>query len=578
MDTNKMKAALKAKAAKALFRIPVSDRKFSDFLKSAKNEQMASLLNNMSQPSLYRMQSRLFKDCELVQKTVLYEILRANENTEFGKKHHFSKINGIKGYRKCVPISEWDDYHDDMKALEQGKEDVLFPGKAQYFYETTGTTSVVKLVPESSRDTICRELIGKAKNLEKAVACDLMTEFLSKDMKVFALTSTLSNEYTEGGIPYGSASGRTATIESSDSSDILALPAILPNYYEGDDYNYIVMRVSLVYKNVTVLMGNNAAFMTTVLKYGIDHAEELIEDIRTGSCKLEIPDEVRKVLKNVLVPAPERAAELEELIKKDRFIPKYYWPDMKAASFWLGGSVGVNVETLRPMLSDKVKFMDLGYGSSEAKINITLDTETPAGALLSYTCFYEFLPLDEGEPLMAHEVKEGEDYELLLTTNSGLYRYRIHDIVHIDGFIGTTPMLHFLTKAGDIANLAQEKLYGVKLRSMITEAVSERFTAKYVQVYPDPEQYKYIIYIEPAGEISEKDKEGLSELVDSYMRKTHSQYNLFRDWALKMPEVKIMPKGWEEAVFKEYSKDKANKTQVKVPVCRKTPYVEKEEA
>ena len=134
MDTNKMKAALKAKAAKALFRIPVSDRKFSDFLKSAKNEQMASLLNNMSQPSLYRMQSRLFKDCELVQKTVLYEILRANENTEFGKKHHFSKINGIKGYRKCVPISEWDDYHDDMKALEQGKEDVLFPGKAQYFY------------------------------------------------------------------------------------------------------------------------------------------------------------------------------------------------------------------------------------------------------------------------------------------------------------------------------------------------------------------------------------------------------------------------------------------------------------
>ena len=195
---------------------------------------------------------------------------------------------------------------------------------------------------------------------------------------------------------------------------------------------------------------------------------------------------------------------------------------MKAASFWLGGSVGVNVETLRPMLSDKVKFMDLGYGSSEAKINITLDTETPAGALLSYTCLYEFLPLDEGETLMAHEVKEGEDYELLLTTNSGLYRYRIHDIVHIDGFIGTTPMLHFLTKAGDIANLAQEKLYGVKLRSMITEAVSERFTAKYVQVYPDPEQYKYIIYIEPAGEISEKDKEGLSELVDSYMRKTHS--------------------------------------------------------
>lgn len=577
MNKDKIMVTLKSKAASILFKLPISKKKYIEFLKSAKHEQMASIMNKMSLPSMYRMQRKLFTDCEYVQKTILYEILRANEHTDFGRKHHFSRINGIKGYRKCVPISEWDDYDEEMTALRKGEADVLFPGKALYFYETTGTTSVVKLVPESSRDNICREAIGKLKNIEKAMACNLVKEFISNDMKIFALTSTIANEYTEGGIPLGSASGRTASIEGSKSSDIMVLPGILPNYYEGEDYNYIVMRVSLVYKNISVIMGNNAALMTNIINYGINHAKEIIDDIRTGTCRLEMPEEVRKTLKDVLVPAPERADELEILRRDDKFIPKYYWPDLKAASFWLSGSVGINIDSLRVLLPKQVRFMDMGYGSSEAKINIPLETETPSGALLTYTCFYEFLPLDGGEPLMAHEVKKDEDYELLLTTNSGLYRYRIHDIVHIDGFIGNTPMLHFLTKAGDIANLAQEKLYGVKLRSMIVEAVSERFETKFLQVYPDPEQYKYIIYIEPVGEISEKEKTGLSECVDKYMRKNHSEYNLYRDWALNMPEVRIMEKGWEETVFAEYSRDKANKTQVKVPVVRKTPYIETED-
>ena len=572
MNKSNINAYLKSTAAALLFKVPVSDNGYLNFIKSAKHEQMAAIMNRMSQPSLYRMQRRIFNDCERVQRTILYEILRANENTKFGKKHHFSKINGIKGFRKCVPITEWNDYAEDMISLEKGEADVLFPGKTEYFYLTSGSTGTSKHIPESSRDTVVREVVGKLKNLEKAVACDIMEEFLSHNIKVFALTSTLSSEYTEGGIPIGSASGRTASIESGKSSDLMAFPATLANYYSGDDFFYMSMRAALFYSNITIIMGNNAAFMENIIKYGEAHAEELINDIRSGGCKLDVPDEVRRGLKNVFVPAPERADELETLFKSGKFIPKYYWPDMKAASFWLSGSVGTNVEQLRPLLSDKVKFMDLGYGSSEAKINIPLEAETSAGALLTYTCFYEFIPVDGGEPIMAHEVVEGQDYEILLTTNSGLYRYRIHDIVHIDGFVGNTPLLHFTSKAGDIANLAQEKLYGSILRSLICDAAAERFTVKTLQVYPDPEQRKYIIYIEPVSEVTESTKIGLSELIDSYMRKENMAYDLIRGWALNMLEVRIMPRGWGELVFDEYAKGKPNRSQVKVPVVRKSPY------
>lgn len=577
MDILKKAAAyIKSRIALFLFSLPVSDGEYRDFLESAEHEQMAAIMNRMSQPYLYRMQRRLFRDCEQVQKTILHEMIRANENTGFGRKHHFSEIKDIEDFRKCVPVTEWADYEEDMRALEKGEADVLFPGKAQYFYMTSGTTGAVKHVPESSRDTVVREVVGKLKNLEKAVACDVLEDFLSQNGRIFTLTSTVADEYTEGGIPIGSASGRTASIEGGKLSNMMAFPPILANYYSGDDSFYIMLRVALFYRNIIAVMGNNAALMENVIKYGVAHAEELISDIRSGGCALDMPDEVRKCLKNVLVPAPQRAGELEAMRKAGNFIPKYYWPDMKLASFWLSGSVGANTRQLRPLLSDRVKFMDLGYGSSEAKINIPLEAETPAGALLTYTCFYEFLPMDGGEPLMAHEVKEGEDYEILLTTNSGLYRYRIHDIVHIDGFIGNTPLLYFTSKSGDVANLAQEKLYGSILRPLICDAAAERFAVRSLQVYPDPGQKKYIIYIEPVGEIDESAMNGLSEFIDGNMRKGNTPYNHCRGWSLNMAEVKIMPQGWGERVFEEYARGKPNRSQVKVPVVRTAPYTETE--
>ncbi|MBE5844503.1 MAG: GH3 auxin-responsive promoter family protein [Butyrivibrio sp.] len=577
MNKEEIKASVIRNAAGLVLNIPVSNSKYRQFMQEAKTEQMAVLLNQMSLPGLYRMQRRLFNDCERVQKTILYEIIRANENTEFGKAHHFSEFNGIKGYRKNVPISEWDDYSEAMEALEKGKSDVLFPGKAEYFYVTSGTTGNCKRVPESSRDTAIREVVGRIKNIEKAVACDIIPEYIMKNFKVFALTSKLANEQTEGGIPVGSASGRTASLESGGGySKLMACPTDLPNYYDDEDYNYMMLRISLCYRNVGIIMGNNAAFMENIIHYGEAHAKELIDDIRSGGCKLEVPDELKDSLKDVMVPLPERANELEALRREGKFIPKYYWPNLKLASFWLGGSVGVNVKSLRPLLPNKAKFMDLGYGSSEAKINIPLEADTPSGALMTYTEFFEFIPEEGGEPLMAHELEADKDYEVLLTTNSGLYRYRIHDIVHVDGFIGNTPLLHFATKAGDIANIAQEKLYGSVLSPLIKDSVADRFKVKALQVYPDAEAKKYFIYIEPETELSEADKSGLSEKVDEYLKKNSHSFGIVRGWAMEAPEVMIMPKGWGELIFEEYAEGKPNRSQVKVPVVRKTPYIAKE--
>ena len=60
--------------------------------------------------------------------------------------------------------------------------------------------------------------------------------------------------------------------------------------------------------------------------------------------------------------------------------------------------------------------------------------------------------------LEAHELEEGRDYFILLTTSGGLYRYDIHDVVRCVGFQGQAPLLEFLNKGKNFSNLTGEKL------------------------------------------------------------------------------------------------------------------------
>lgn len=566
-------AELINRVAGFMARRQVPEARYRAFLQKAGQVQMAELLKKEGLFGMIRMERRLLQDCERVQKTVLKELLRANRDTEFGRAHHFSGIGSVKAFRRAVPVSEWSDYTADMKRLEQGEADILFPGKAVYFHETTGTTGAYKLIPESARDTLVREIAGTTRNMEKALACGTFGYFFTKGAKIFALSSDMAARFTEGGIPRGSASGRTAMLESGGRvAAMLAVPELLANYYSDEAYSYMALRAALVCENMVMVEGNNAKLLENIIRYGEEHQWELIEDIREGTCRLDMPEDVKKALGRALHPAAERAEQLAALAREGRFIPRYYWPALRCASLWLGGSVGCYAEAVRPLLPEGVRFMDLGYGASEGKVNLPLTPETPAGALMTYTGFYEFIPdgSEGGEPLMAHELETGKDYEILLTTNSGLYRYRIHDIVHVDGFTGTTPLISFRTKAGDCANLAQEKIYGSLLQKTISEAVTADFGIRALQVYPDPEKVRYEIYIEPDREVTDTD--GLSGKVDRYLRDHIEMYDWARGTALGEAVVRIMPPDWYGKIYEEYARGKTNKTQVKVPVVRTSPW------
>ena len=55
--------------------------------------------------------------------------------------------------------------------------------------------------------------------------------------------------------------------------------------------------------------------------------------------------------------------------------------------------------------------------------------------------------------VLAHELELNKQYEVVLTTSGGLYRYKLRDIIEVMGFDEGVPLFRFVGKAGYISDL-----------------------------------------------------------------------------------------------------------------------------
>jgi hypothetical protein len=108
-------------------------------------------------------------------------------------------------------------------------------------------------------------------------------------------------------------------------------------------------------------------------------------------------------------------------------------------------------------------------------MTIPLQDGTSEGVIEFNHHFYEFVPvaeIDTDKPivLQSHELEQGKDYYILLTTSAGLYRYDIHDVVRCTGFLGKAPRLVFLNKGAHFSSITGEKLSEFQIVTAVTQA------------------------------------------------------------------------------------------------------------
>lgn len=236
--------------------------------------------------------------------------------------------------------------------------------------------------------------------------------------------------------------------------------------------------------NVQGIICNNPAHIERLMEKVNEKWEAIAEDLKNGVIARELPLPLKEKLEKKLHANPERSGALSDVKReKGTITPADLWQEFKVLSCWTSGSVGRVLKTVKSQLPEGVSYLDCGYGASEGKFNIPVEKNTSYGLPAVFGYFFEFLPLDGGEPLCLWETEEGVSYELVITSYSGLYRYNMHDIVTIGSKWADTPQIVFACKKSDSLCVDGKEIYAHELYALAEEYETENHSnVKFLEI------------------------------------------------------------------------------------------------
>lgn len=397
-----------------------------------------------------------------VQREVLLGKLAKCANSDYGKEHGFGVIRSVEDFRKRIPISTYEDFRPYIDRVMQGEVTAMFaPGTRILMYAmTSGTTDKPKHLPVT--EDFYRHY-RESWNLWGTQVYNDHRQLLSQ--KTLQLSSDWKQQLAPSGVPCGNISGLAAETRPFYTKSIFFLPAACIRISDPAAKHYTALRIAMAARDVAMIITANPSTLVEFAKRADAQREMLIRDMHDGTLseEMDVPGHVRDALRWRLRPKKRRARELDEIIcRTGKLYPKDFWPQMALLAVWTGGSVGVYLSQLEEFYG-RTAIRDHGISASEARMTIPFSDSTPAGILDFRHQFFEFIPeadIDSENPtvLEAHELEEGQNYFILLTTSAGIYRYNIYDVVRCVGYQGQAPLLEFLNKGKHFSSITGEKL------------------------------------------------------------------------------------------------------------------------
>lgn len=395
-----------------------------------------------------------------VQEAVLAAHVRRNAESEFGRDHHFDRIGSVADFRTRLPILRYQDFAPYIDRVRNGRIDALFGGRqrVRMFALTSGTTDQPKYIP------VTDEFLQTYRRGWNAFGIKALLDHPAAFLRgIVQVTSRMDESRTPAGIPCGAITGLMAATQKRLVRKYYTTPPCVAQIDDPAAKYYTIMRLSVV-RDVAFLITANPATQLKLARTADEHREQLIRDVHDGTLwsELPVPPAVRAELSPRLRADRDRARQLESLAARHgALLPKHYW-NLAFIANWTGGTMGLYLQHFPAYFGD-VPVRDIGLLASEGRISVPVEDHTPAGILDAESHFFEFVPkdrMDEANPptRLCHELEIGQEYFVLLTTASGLYRYDIGDLVRVVGYEGQAPLIEFLSKGAHTCSLAGEKL------------------------------------------------------------------------------------------------------------------------
>lgn len=400
-------------------------------------------------------------DCRARQRALLQNLLSLNQGSAFSRNHRLSSDMSLEQFRRAIPVSDYELVRPYVQRVAEGEHSALLgaSNKLQMFAVTSGTTAESKLIPVTSRF-----LADYRRGWQMWGIGAYSEHALLQKLNILQVTSSHRKFETADRTPCGNISGLVAAMQNPIVRTLYTVPAAVAEIRDADSKRYVIMRLALADPWVGMQITANPSTLLQLAESATGRAEDLLRDIRDGGIRgCELPQHVRATLARTLKPDPARASVLSQVFREHGYFrPRLCWPMLGILGVWCGGSAAAYIPRLRELF-DNIPVRDHGLHASEGRMTLPLEDNSPAGVLEIQTHFFEFIPVREAESstpivLEAHELTEGQEYFILLTTSSGLYRYNIRDVVRCVGFYGTTPILEFRHKGAHISSITGEKI------------------------------------------------------------------------------------------------------------------------
>ena len=320
-----------------------------------------------------------------VQNENLLSIIKSAKNTEFGKNYEFSTIDNYQTFASRVPLTNYEEFSSKIKRTINGEQNIFWHESIKWFAQSSGTTSSVSKFIPVSNETLekCHFQGGK----------DALCLYINNNPN--------SNLFSGKSLRLG---GSRKLYENN-------------NNYFGDLSAILIDNLPIWAEMIST--PNNQISL-------IDKWDEKINAVTKNTVNEDVtslagvPSWMLTLLNNVLLKTHKK--NISEI-----------WPNLEVY-FHGGVNFSPYRQEFRKILSEKTMFYET-YNASEGFFGIQDQNNSDELLLmLDYGIFYEFIEVGDfnknNEKIInLSDVKIGVNYAILISTNSGLWRYKIGDTV-----------------------------------------------------------------------------------------------------------------------------------------------------
>lgn len=491
---------------------------------------VGSPVRRAAERSRHAFLQRIRRDCRLAQQQVFQRLLALNADSAFSADYGLRPGMTVAEYRHRIPVSDYSLIRPYIARMQQGEHRALLGSRQQLmmFAVTSGTTAESKLIPVT--DEFVR-LYRKSWQIWGIGAYLRHTRIRS--LNILQVSSSHRRFLAPDGTPCGNISGLVATMQNPLVRSLYTIPPEVAEICVPESRRYAILRLALADPFIGMMITANPITLAQLMDELATQGETAIRDIHDGRMSgASLPGDILQSLNRRLRPAPRRAAELDRIIAAHgRLLPAECWPELRVLGVWSGGSVGAYLPALERHFPTAV-VCDHGLHASEGRMTLPVDDQTSSGVLEVESHYFEFIPVeqeDAADPdvLEAHELQEGREYFILLTTCAGLYRYNIRDVVRCTGFLGATPLLEFLHKGAHISSVTGEKIAESQaVEAVRTAAAGNRIPLKtwtLTPVWGHPPGYRLYLEADSPG-IDTPHLQLLAQSVDEQLSKLNVEY------------------------------------------------------